>query len=70
MIAYVDASIVMRIVLGQSNRLAEWESIGKVVTSVRKLVGLGMRRTHSLVTIPKVPSWPQIKPGKSNGYDS
>jgi predicted nucleic acid-binding protein len=32
-IAYIDSSVVLRIVLGQPGRLAEWESIEKGVTS-------------------------------------
>jgi predicted nucleic acid-binding protein len=31
--AYVDASVLLRIVLGQPNRLDEWSSIGKPLSS-------------------------------------
>lgn len=33
MIAYVDSSVLLRVVLGQPDRLAEWEQIKRGVTS-------------------------------------
>ena len=42
----------------------------KKPTIVRKLVALGARRTHNDVMMPKVPSLPQIRPGRSKPPDS
>ena len=33
MIAYIDSSVVLRVILGQPNRLAEWGSITRGITS-------------------------------------
>lgn len=33
MIAYLDSSVLLRIILGQSNKLAEWQSIERGVAS-------------------------------------
>lgn len=33
MIAYLDASVVLRLVLGESNRLAEWKRVDSAVAS-------------------------------------
>jgi len=33
MIAYLDASVVLRLVLGESNRLAEWKQLDSAVAS-------------------------------------
>src|SRR5438046_1386624 len=44
--------------------------VEKKLTIVRKLCGLGINRTQSFVIRPKVPSLPQINPGRSNAPDS
>ncbi len=50
MIAYVDSSVLLRVVLGQPDRLAEWEGIDRGVTSaltrVECLRTLDRRRVH------------------------
>ena len=39
----------------------------KVPAMVRKENGLGARRTQSEVNMPRVPSLPQMRPGRSKG---
>jgi predicted nucleic acid-binding protein len=47
MIAYVDSSVLLRVVLGQANALPEWKKINRGVSSV--LIG-----TESLRTIDRL----------------
>jgi predicted nucleic acid-binding protein len=53
-ISYVDSSVLLRIVLGQSERLPEWETIDRGVTSalteVECLRTLDRHRLRSLLT--------------------
>ncbi len=59
MIAYVDSSVLLRIVLGQSDRLAAWEAIEAGVTSglteVECLRTLDRRRQQGFLDADELP---------------
>lgn len=59
MIAYVDSSVLLRVVLGQHDRLQEWEAIERAVTSglteVECLRTLDRRRQQGLLDAQALP---------------
>lgn len=61
MIAYIDASVLLRLVLGQSNALPEWRQIERAASSVlittESLRALDRLRLRTHVADPQIARW-------------